>query len=190
MLSRGSDDEAGEQARLRSFRGSAPVLARCRLCRPACACCTPAPAQAPQAGVQRPNPASQHCIQQRGSLRIERQPDGDQYGVCVFEDNRQCEEWALLRGQCQPDGVRVAGYATAAGRYCAITGGTYAVVANSGRSDEQGTCTLPGGKVCDADAYHRGTCRAQSGTLTPVPDRVSSSGRATPCRLVARGAGV
>ncbi len=133
----------------------------------------PAPAQAPRAGVQRPNPASQHCIEQGGSLLIDRHPDGGQYGVCVFEDNRQCEVWALLRGQCRPGGVRVAGYQTAAGRYCAITGGMYAVVANSGASDEQGTCTLPGGKVCDAEAYHRGTCRAQSsaslgGNSTPA----------------------
>jgi putative hemolysin len=30
-----------------------------------------------------------------------------QYGVCFFEDNRQCEEWALLRGDCPVGGKKV-----------------------------------------------------------------------------------
>ena len=49
--------------------------------------------------------------------------DGGQIGVCYFEDNRQCEEWALMRGECPVGGVKVTGYVTPAGRYCAITGG-------------------------------------------------------------------
>ena len=112
----------------------------------------------PGSAVQRANPASQHCVEQGGTLTIERGPGGGQYGVCGFSDNRQCEEWALLRGECPKGGIRVTGYATPAARYCAITGGRYAVVGRSGASDEQGTCTLPGGKTCDADAYYRGNC--------------------------------
>ena len=61
--------------------------------------------------------------------------------MCYFEDNRQCEEWALLRGDCPVGGVKVTGYATPAARYCAITGGTYTVTGKSGAVDEQGTCT-------------------------------------------------
>ena len=104
------------------------------------------------------NPASQNCVDKGGTLAIERQPDGGQYGVCVFGDNRQCEEWALMRGQCPAGGIRVTGYVTPAARYCAITGGNYAVVVRSGAADEQGTCTVSGGRTCDADAYFRGTC--------------------------------
>jgi putative hemolysin len=104
------------------------------------------------------NPASQNCEALGGALQIERRPDGGQYGVCVFADNYQCEEWALLRGLCPAAGLRVSGYITPAARYCAITGGRYAVVANSGRPDEQGACSLPGGKACAADAYYAGTC--------------------------------
>jgi hypothetical protein len=55
------------------------------------------------------------------------------------QDNRQCEEWALLHGQCQSGSIRVTGYATSAARCSAITGGTYTVVARSGAVDEQGT---------------------------------------------------
>ncbi|HMN46515.1 MAG TPA: DUF333 domain-containing protein [Povalibacter sp.] len=112
--------------------------------------------QAP--AVSRANPASENCIQQGGQLRIEKTPRGDEYGVCIFEDNHQCEEWALLRGECPAGGRRITGYATEAGRYCAITGGTYTVTAGDDAATEKGTCQLPGGKQCDADAYFRGEC--------------------------------
>ena len=71
--------------------------------------------------VQRANPASQNCVQQGGKLAIERGPGGE-IGVCLFEDNRQCEEWALLRGLCPAGGIRVTGYATPEERLCAIRG--------------------------------------------------------------------
>ncbi len=88
---------------------------------------------------------------------MERRPDGGQYGVCVFTDNYQCEEWAMFRGECRVGGLRVTGYTTSAARYCAITGGRYEVVPNSA-AVEQGVCALPDGKVCDADAYYAGSC--------------------------------
>jgi len=88
----------------------------------------PKPAQtsatkAPQV-AQRANPASAHCIEVGGRLVIEKSPAGGEFGVCRFEDNHQCEEWALLRGECPVGGRRITGYATQAGRYCAITGGS------------------------------------------------------------------
>ncbi|MEZ4583733.1 MAG: hypothetical protein R3A10_19215 [Caldilineaceae bacterium] len=52
----------------------------------------------------------------------------------------QCEEWALMRGECPDGGVKVTGYATDAARFCAITGGEYTVTDESG-DQEQGTCT-------------------------------------------------
>ena len=114
-------------------------------------------AQIPPA-PQLANPASQNCVARGGALQIERRPDGGQYGVCVFVDNYQCEEWALFRGECPVGGLRVTGYITPAARYCAIAGGRYAVVSKSGATDEQGACALPGGKACDAAAYFAGTC--------------------------------
>jgi len=118
-----------------------------------------APAQSPETtAVARANPASENCLQQGGRLNIEKTPRGDEYGVCLFEDNHQCEEWALLRGECPAGGRRITGYATEAGRYCAITGGTYTVTSGDDAATEKGTCQLPGGKQCDADAYFRGEC--------------------------------
>jgi putative hemolysin len=110
------------------------------------------------AAPQLANPASQNCAAKGGRLSLESRPDGGQYGVCVFVDNYQCEEWALFRGECPAGGLRVTGYITPAARYCAITGGRYAVVAKDGAADEQGACALPGGKTCDAAAYFTGTC--------------------------------
>ena len=119
---------------------------------------TDARAQGQSAPTGLANPASQNCAARGGTLRIERRPDGGEYGVCVFADNYQCEEWAMLRGHCPVGGLRVTGYVTAAARYCAITGGRYAVTGRSGAVNEQGVCSLPGGNACDANAYYSGTC--------------------------------
>ena len=56
-------------------------------------------------------------------------------------------------------GIRVAGYVTAAARYCAITGGQYTVTSGSNTREEAGACTFRNGKTCAAAAYHDGQCR-------------------------------
>jgi putative hemolysin len=66
--------------------------------------------------------AAQNCEAQGGQRKVERGPDGE-IGVCLFADNRQCEEWALLLGECARGGIPVAGYATTSERHCAIRGG-------------------------------------------------------------------
>jgi len=104
------------------------------------------------------NPASVNCAQQGGRLTIERRPGGGEFGVCVFADNYQCEEWALLRGECPKTGLRVTGFATPAGRYCALTGGRYSIISAPGVTPEQGICTLSSRTSCPADAYYAGTC--------------------------------
>lgn len=102
------------------------------------------------------NPASTHCIEEGGSLMIRKRGDGGEYGVCAFKGDRQCEEWALARGECPMGGVSVSGYATEAARYCAITGGRYA--ATPGSSPKKGVCTLKNGRQCDAEDLYSGKC--------------------------------
>jgi len=104
------------------------------------------------------NPASVNCTDKGGTLVIEKRPDGGEFGVCYFEDNRQCEEWALMRGDCPIGGRKVTGYVTEAGRYCAITGGTYLITSESNSETEKGTCTLVSGQICEAEAYYGGSC--------------------------------
>ena len=104
------------------------------------------------------NPASQHCIDQGGTMVIQQRGDGGEYGVCIFEENRQCEELAMLRGDCPVGGLKIIGYLTPAAQYCAITGGEYAITASSGQADEGGTCTFKNGKICDVWEYFKGEC--------------------------------
>ena len=114
------------------------------------------PYWAPSAQI--PNPASANCIEQGGNLAMEKRSDLGEFGVCTFDDNRQCEEWALFRGECPAGGIIVTGYITEAARYCAITGGAYTITGNSNTDNEQGTCAFKNGKSCDVWAYYNGEC--------------------------------
>lgn len=115
-------------------------------------------ANAPVASAGLANPASQNCIAKGGTLNIEKNGSGGEFGVCLFPDNLQCEEWAMLRGDCRNGGRKVTGFVTPAARYCAITGGTYKVTGGSNTPSERGTCTFKGGRTCDAAAYFAGSC--------------------------------
>jgi putative hemolysin len=125
--------------------------------------CAPQATLTAESAGQIANPASENCIKQGGTLSIQKRGDGGEYGVCLFEDNRQCEEWALMRGDCPAGGVKVTGYTTIPAQYCAITGGTYAIT-NTGNEDghERGDCTFKNGNTCDADDYFNGTCDPNS----------------------------
>jgi len=49
------------------------------------------------------NPASVNCGKRGGKTVIRKNADGGEYGVCVFPSGMECEEWALLRGECSPE---------------------------------------------------------------------------------------
>jgi Tol biopolymer transport system component/putative hemolysin len=140
--------------------------------------CAP-PAESETSPGQLANPASENCVAVGGTWTAETRVDGGQFGICLFEDNRQCEEWALLRGDCPVGGVKVTGYNTPAAVYCAITGGEYAITGNSGAEDEQGTCTFSDGTQCDAWEYYDGKCApgsastgTEGATIQPLPTEV------------------
>jgi putative hemolysin len=135
------------------------ILTGIALLAAACASTTPSPTDVIEP-VGLPNPASQNCLNQDGTLTIMERGDGGQYGVCFFEDNRQCEEWALMRGDCPVGGLKIAGYITEAAVYCAITGGTYTITGTDAAGVEQGTCTLPDQTTCDVWGYYNGKCPA------------------------------
>ncbi|MFH1089536.1 MAG: DUF333 domain-containing protein [Candidatus Uhrbacteria bacterium] len=104
------------------------------------------------------NPASVNCTDKGGTLAIEKRPDGGEFGVCYFEDNRQCEEWALMRGDCPVGGRKVTDYVTAAGRYCVIGGGEYIITTLGDENTERGNCVFHNGSVCEAQNYYIGNC--------------------------------
>jgi len=51
-----------------------------------------------------PNPAALYCEQQGYTSEIRTAADGSQYGVCIFPDGSECDEWAFYRGECGPAG--------------------------------------------------------------------------------------
>lgn len=97
------------------------------------------------------NPASVNCEKVGGTLTIQELGNGAQYGLCNFEDNMSCEEWALLHGDCPVGGVKTTGFDSMGQMYCAWLGGQTLAVANS-------QCTLPNGTVCATNALYAGTC--------------------------------
>jgi putative hemolysin len=98
------------------------------------------------------NPASVNCEQQGGQLQMATRPDGGQYGLCYFEDNRACEEWAMMRGDCPVGGMKTTGYDTDAQKYCAWSGGQTVATPNA-------VCTFKDGSTCADDAFYAGTCQ-------------------------------
>lgn len=107
-----------------------------------------------EAATQIANPASTNCIKLGGNLVIEKRGDGSEYGLCYFEDNRACEEWALLRGACPVGGVKTTGFDTIDQKYCAWSGGeTFAV--------PQSICTFKDGTKCPTLEFYNGTCPVQ-----------------------------
>lgn len=102
--------------------------------------------------VNQANPASTNCLQKGGRLEIKKNKNGE-YGVCLFDDNRQCEEWALLRGNCPVGGVKITGYENEAEIFCAITGGQV-----KGVGTQTPMCKRIDGTLCNAQSNFDGEC--------------------------------
>lgn len=98
------------------------------------------------------NPASTNCQDKGGKVVIEKKDDGSEYGLCYFDDNRACEEWAMLRGDCPVGGRKTTGYDTIAQKFCAWSGGQTLAVENA-------VCTFSDGSTCLADDFYKGTCQ-------------------------------
>ena len=69
------------------------------------AACTSVLPETEQQEVGMPNPASVFCEENGGTLEIREDASGGQYGVCIFPDGSECEEWAYFRGECSSAGT-------------------------------------------------------------------------------------
>ena len=101
------------------------------------------------------NPASVNCTKSGGHLAIEKRGDGGEYGVCYFDDNKACEEWALFRGECPQGGVKTTGLDSIEQKYCAWSGGQTLAVENS-------VCTFKDGSTCSTGAFYKGKCSSMN----------------------------
>jgi putative hemolysin len=80
-------------------KASLLVVAFVAACVVACGGVTPTPTPTAPAGLA--NPAAVFCGQHGGTSVI-RETAAGQWGVCVFNDKSECDEWAYYRGTCQP----------------------------------------------------------------------------------------
>lgn len=115
----------------------------------------------PEATSSVANPASTFCATNGGTLAIRTAPGDGQYGICIFQNGRECEEWAMLRGDCPIGGVDISGYNTPAAAFCALTGGVYRVtktIPEVPLSGEQGVCGFKSGATCDVWQLYQGKC--------------------------------
>jgi len=58
----------------------------------------------PVAGLA--NPASVHCEEQGYTLEMRTDEKGT-YGVCIFPDGSECEEWAFYGSECSPGSGKI-----------------------------------------------------------------------------------
>lgn len=50
-----------------------------------------------------PNPAAVFCKDLGYTLEIRKNKEGNEYGVCIFPDGKECDEWAFYEGKCGQD---------------------------------------------------------------------------------------
>jgi len=101
--------------------------------------------------VQLANPASTNCIKLEGNLVTKTRGDGGEYSICYFTDDSACEEWALMRGDCQAGDVNNGEFDTIDQRYCAWAGGQTIIGPNS-------VCTFKDGSKCSTLDFFNGIC--------------------------------
>ncbi len=53
--------------------------------------------------TQLPNPAAVKCEEDGYIYEIREDESGGQYGVCIFDDESECNGWAYFRGECGLD---------------------------------------------------------------------------------------
>ncbi|MDD5639832.1 MAG: DUF333 domain-containing protein [Candidatus Pacebacteria bacterium] len=95
--------------------------------------------------------AGEYCTKNGGSVTKEKKPDGSDYELCYFDDNRACITEAMKIGECPVGGVKTTGYDNIYQKYCAWSGGKTIAEANA-------KCTFKDGSFCSAEEYYFGTC--------------------------------
>jgi putative hemolysin len=135
--------------------------------------CTTAPTPAqPSAEAGMPNPASVYCEEQGGRLEIRTGDDGGQYGVCVFADDSECEEWDFFYGKCAPKETEIIGMPNPASVYCQDQGGN-SEIRTEDDGGQYGVCVFPDGSECDEWAFFRGECAPVETGIIGMPNPAS-----------------
>ena len=130
----------------------------------------------PDDALDMPNPASVYCEAQGGRLEFRQDSSGGTYGVCIFEDGTECEEWSYYRDQCKPGDMEEAPepqggsgsqLANPAAVHCEEKGGQVEMRQDSS-GGTYGVCIFEDGSECDEWAFFRGEC--QPGEMDKAPE--------------------
>jgi len=52
------------------------------------------------------NPASTFCVKNGYKIEIRKNADGSEYGMCIFTDGKECEEWKFMRKECGSEYIK------------------------------------------------------------------------------------
>ncbi len=122
------------------------------------------------------NPASVYCEEQGYTLEMRTDADGSTYGVCIFPDGSECDEWDFYRGECSPalDTVEpTVGMANPASVYCEEQGYTLEMRTDAD-GGTYGVCIFLDGSECEEWAFYRGECgpapAAETAIETPTTE--------------------
>jgi putative hemolysin len=94
-----------------------------------------------------------YCEENWWKIQTILKPNGKKYYICVFEDNRQCEEMALFVWDCPVGGLKVTGYTNEESKYCAITWNIYIFRETEKDWTEVWGCKLKSWKILDSKEY-------------------------------------
>lgn len=115
------------------------------------------------------NPATANCELKGYRSQVRTTEDGRQYGVCIFPDGSECEEWAFYRGECIPvpeksnGGTDRSQIANPASVNCEQKG--YRLETRTSDDGSQyGVCIFPDGSECEEWAFLKGECTPGSST--------------------------
>jgi len=116
-----------------------------------------------------PNPASEFCEENGGTLEMREDESGGQVGYCLFEDGSECEEWAFYRGECKPgESLSIlADMPNPASAFCEENSGKLEIVTDA-EGGQFGMCVFEDGSSCEEWAFFRGEC--QVGGIYPVSE--------------------
>ncbi len=105
-------------------------------------CGTKEPTDQPVGGVGLANPASVYCEGLGYELEL-RTDDIGSYGVCIFPDGSECDEWDFLAGRCGQEHS-----------YCAQQG----FLIETEEESNIGKCVFTDGSFCMELDYFEGRC--------------------------------
>lgn len=99
------------------------------------------------------NPASVYCKEVWWTSSIQTKTDWNQYGICYFDDNRQCEEWALFKWDCLVWWRKITWYLWEYAKYCAISWNNF-IYKETIDDVDYWDCELKNSKKIDAKTYY------------------------------------